>query len=177
METSENVRLWEVLTEIIDLQDKEKLKEFLVNLKSDEFVHAISHLDKDHQTSLLTLLDPENAVEVIEDLPFEQAVQIIEELQTADAAAIINEMSSDDQADFLTDLETEDAEAILIEMAPEDAENVRKLIQYDDDTAGGLMITEFLVFDENKTVNENMALEFTVQGSDPDQEDHNAISF
>ena len=55
---------------------------------------------------------------------------------------------------FLAEFDTKDTEAIITEMMPEKAENVRKLITYAQNTAGGLMITEFLSFEESSTVGE-----------------------
>ena len=112
----------------------------------------MSHIDKDEQNLLLTLLSPEDAADVIEEIPDSQGVSIIEAMEADDAAAIVNEMESADQADLMAELSQEDAEAILEKMEPEEAEDVKKLIQYDSDTAGGLMITEYLTYQESNTV-------------------------
>jgi magnesium transporter len=123
-------------------------------LNSREIVHLIGHLKREDQLMLLTLLSPEDAAEVIEDIPETQAANIIEELETQDAAAIINEMESDEQADLIQELHEKEAQAILAEMDPEEAADIRKLITYDPNTAGGLMRTEYFVYDENQTVDE-----------------------
>ncbi|MEO1050066.1 MAG: magnesium transporter [Bacteroidota bacterium] len=145
-------RPWEQLKELIDVDSAEDIKTYLDELKSEDIVGAVSHINIDDRLKLLTLLQPEDAADVVEDLPWVQAFRILEELETKEAAAIISEMRSDEQADFLTEMDEEDARAIIEEMKPEEAENVRKLIQYDYDTAGGLMITEFLAFDESNMV-------------------------
>ena len=148
----ENRRPWEKLKDLIKENSAEDIKEYLHGLKAEEIVISMSHIDHDYQLKLLTLLGPQDAAVVMEDIPEVQAVDLLEDLEAPNAAAIIAEMSSDDQADLLTELEDKDAEAIIEEMKPEEAENVRRLIQYDPDTAGGVMITEFLVFDERETV-------------------------
>ena len=148
----ENRRPWEKLRELIKTNDVAHVKAYLDGLKAEEIVISMSHIGHDNQLRLLTLLAPEDAAVVMEDIPEVQAVDLLEDLRARDAAAIIAEMSSDDQADLLTELEEEDARAIIEEMEPNEAENVRKLIRYDSNTAGGVMITEFLVFDEKNTV-------------------------
>lgn len=148
----ENRRPWEKLRELIKTNDVAHVKAYLDGLKAEEIVISMSHIGHDNQLRLLTLLAPEDAAVVMEDIPEVQAVDLLEDLRAPDAAAIIAEMSSDDQADLLTELEEEDARAIIEEMEPNEAENVRKLIRYDSNTAGGVMITEFLVFDEKNTV-------------------------
>ncbi len=73
-------------------------------------------------------------------------------MESSQAAAIFNELDSDDQADLLIEMDEKEAEAIISQMQPDEAENVRRLIKYDPDTAGGMMITEFLSFDEGRNV-------------------------
>lgn len=146
------IRPWEHLQEFIAEDATEEIKNYLDSLQSEDIASAVSHINKEGQLKLLTLLNPEDAADVMEDIPWVQAVKMLENLTAKEAAAIITEMRSDDQADYLTDINIEEAEAILVEMEDEEVANIRKLIQYEPDTAGGLMITEFLAFDENSTV-------------------------
>ncbi len=148
----ENRRPWEKLKDFIEARDTNKIKAYMDGLQAEEIVACVSHIDHEDRLKLLRLLTPQDAAVIIEDIPEVQAVDILEDLEATKAAAIITAMSSDDQADILTELEQQDAEAIISEMEPVEAENVRKLIEYDADSAGGVMITEFLAFDENDTV-------------------------
>ncbi|MFT7160144.1 MAG: magnesium transporter [Bacteroidia bacterium] len=125
---------------------------YLNELSSEDISAVVSHLDVSERNKLLTLVKPEYAADMMDDIPWVQALDILEELNAKEAAAIINEMRSDEQVDFLAEMDKEDASAIMEEMEEEEVENVKKLIQYDSECAGGLMITEFLAFDESKTV-------------------------
>jgi len=147
-------RPWERLQNLLETRDSDQIRIYLNSLKSEEIVRSISRINRDEQQLLLTLLSPEDAADVLEDIPEAQAASIIEEMKVKEAAAIINEMESDDQADLLTELNPKNAEAIIKRMKPEEAEDVKKLIRYDPDMAGGLMITEFLTYDENERVGE-----------------------
>ena len=138
--------------ELIQQNDSEALTVLIDSLSSKEIVHLIGHINRNDQIKILTLLSPEDAAEVMEDIPEAQAVNIIGDLETGDAAAILNEMESDEQADLIQELDEEDAKAILNQMDPEEAEDVKKLLTYEYDTAGGLMRTEYLAFPENFTV-------------------------
>lgn len=144
----------EEIIELLQQGKSEELTQMIDALSCKEIVHLLGHLHKEEQRNLLTMLPPEIAAEVMEDLPETQAADIIEELETSEAAAILNEMESNEQADLILELEEEEAQAILAEMAPEEAEDVRKLIAYESDTAGGLMRTEYLAFKKNQTVGE-----------------------
>ncbi len=63
-------------------------------------------------------------------------------------------MSPDDAADFLADLPEEKAEELLDIMEPEESDDLRKLLEYPENTAGGIMTTEFAYVDQNLTVRE-----------------------
>ena len=145
---------WDYLEDLIAQNAADEIKTYLDELTAQDIVAAVSHLKLDERLKLLTLLRPEDAAGVMEDIPWVQAARLLNELNTREAAAILSEMRSDDQADFLVEMDEEaaDAEAIMVEMESGEAENVRKLIQYDPDTAGGLMITEYLAFDESDLV-------------------------
>jgi magnesium transporter len=144
----------ETLESLMLVEDTDSLVHFLEELKSHEIVHLMSHLSRDRQKELLTRLAPSDAASLMEELPDQQAADIVEDMEAEDAAAILNEMPSDDQTDILWELETVEAEEILSHMDPAEAADVRRLIDYHPDTAGGLMVTEFLSFPENQTVKE-----------------------
>ena len=141
-------RPWETLSELAKAGDTHRLKEFIGTLEPSDAVRAILRLDDSEQNKVLTTLTPAEAADLIEDVPDEHAANLIENLPADDAAAIVSEMQSNEQADVLGDLDAEDAEAILAEMEPEEADDARRLVAYEDDVAGGLMITEFLQFSE-----------------------------
>ena len=143
---------WETLQTLLAAEDAQEVQQFLNSLPVTEVARATSRLDSDEQTKLLTLLDPHDAAEIIEEVPDAQAVDLIEDLEPDQAAAILDEMRSDEQADLLADLDAEDAEAILEEMEPDEAADARQLMAYPSDTAGGLMITEYLVYMEDLQV-------------------------
>lgn len=144
----------ESVIELIRQADEKGLNDLLEAIGNRDIIHLISHLNRTQQIQLFTLLSPEHAAEVMEDIPEVQAVNIIEDMQVGDAAAIISEMESDDQADLLQELIGENAEAILDEMEPGEAASARKLLSYDEDTAGGMMHTEYFVFNSVKTIAE-----------------------
>jgi len=136
-------------------QDKRtELSDLLESLASNEIVYLMSKLGKKDQHRLLTMINPEEAADVIKELPDIQAADIIEEMEAIDAAAIINKLNSDDRADLLIELDKKEAEAILTEMHPAEAASTRKMIKYRPDTAGGLMITEYISYQAVSTVNE-----------------------
>lgn len=150
--SSEAHRSWETLSEILKSRDIERLEAFLESTPSGEQARAISRLDADDQRFLLTFLSPDEAAELVTHLSDAQAIDLIERLEPGEAAAIVHELPSNEQADLLGDLNDEDAEAILSEMEPDEAAALRSLTEYDDNVAGGLMVTEMLRFPKTMTI-------------------------
>lgn len=155
--TTEVLQPWDYLKKQIAARAPENIKAYLDGLEHADIVLSISHLSLDERVALISLLSSEDAAELIDELPWVQALHMLEELETSEAAAIINEMRSDDQADFLSEMDDADANAIIDALDEQEAENVRQLISYEDDTAGGLMITEFLAYESTSTVGDVVA--------------------
>ncbi|HEY9117869.1 MAG TPA: CBS domain-containing protein, partial [Roseivirga sp.] len=144
--------LLEEISNLINEANIEAIHELMESLKTEDLVYTYNRLSKDDQVALIGLLSPEDAAMLLERIPQNQAIEAIENAEVGTAASILNELYSDDQADILAELEASDAEAILDEMHPDEAENVRRLINYDPESAGGLMVTEYLAFDAGMTV-------------------------
>ena len=144
----------EELSSLIASSGSNAIHAMLESLETDEIIHAFSHLDKRDRIALLDLISAEDGARLMEFIPQSQAVQAIEDAEVETAASILNELYSDDQVDIIAELDKADAEAILDEMIPEEADNIRRLIEYDPDTAGGIMVTEYLAFEASETVGE-----------------------
>jgi magnesium transporter len=150
----EQIRPWDELKSLIETENIEDIKVLLDQMTSEDVAGAVNHLANEERLKLMSFLLPDQAAEVMEDIHPVQAQEIIRALDHSEAAAIINELPSDEQADLLTTLDKTEAESIILKMDFEEAENLRKLIEYDPDTAGGMMITEFLSYDENTLIRE-----------------------
>lgn len=146
------------LHRLIKEKDQEGLHRLIEELKTEDLVYAYNRFDRQEQIALVDLLSAEDAALLIERIPQNQAVEAIENAEVETAASILNELYSDDQVDILAELDSEEAEAILGEMLPGEAENVRRLIDYESDTAGGLMVTEYLAFEAQLTVGQTVKL-------------------
>lgn len=154
MEQQEILKPIDFTRQLLEQDNKEKLATYVESLSAADLIYLMNKLNRREQQKLLTMISPLSAAILIEELPEAQAVDIIEDMETGSAAAIMNEMMSDERADLMMELDDKDAEAILTEMNPEKAANLRKLIAYEYDTAGGLMITEFFRYRETLSVKE-----------------------
>ncbi|MFK7962122.1 MAG: magnesium transporter [Phycisphaerales bacterium] len=124
-------------------------------LPSDEIAHLVGGLSEADRDRLLGSIEASSAADVIETLPEIQAVRALDHLEPEAAAAIVHELPSDEQADIVRDLH--DPEAVLAQLEPEEAASIRELSEYGDETAGGLMIREFLAFPLDHSVGDVVA--------------------
>jgi magnesium transporter len=138
-------------------EDARAVSHCLDTLPPSESARTISHLSDEDQARLLTMLPDQEAADLLEAIPAANAVQMIEKLDAGEAAAIFNELDSDEQADLLGRMPDVVAEAVLEQMEPEEAADARRLLQYPADSAGGLMITEYLAYVDNLRVEDVLA--------------------
>jgi magnesium transporter len=143
---------WEQLSALLKTDDPQQINAFLERINPTDTALAVSRLSTAEQQRLLTLLRPEDAAEVIEDISDVQAADLIEELAPDQAAAILEELDSDHIADLLGELDEDDAQAIIEQMTPEEAQEARQFLSYPADTAGGLMLSEYLDYRSDQKV-------------------------
>jgi CBS domain-containing protein len=124
----------------------------LSRLHPSELAEIISDLSAKDASRVFRTLDDETAADALEHLDHDTQKTIIEDLGTERAADIIEEMDSDDAADLLAELSEERQAELLAEMEPETAGELRDLVKYDEDTAGGLMTTDYVWIYAHRTV-------------------------
>ncbi|MFN3190314.1 MAG: magnesium transporter [Aureliella sp.] len=142
----QSVELDSQIRELLGRSASQELNQLLSSQDAGDLARAVSFLDEGSRKELVEQLDTESAADLLEQLPHVQAFQLIEEAEPAQAAAILDELPSDLQADFIGEFDTEDAEQVLAAMAPHEAADARRLGSYDPNSAGGLMVAEFLQF-------------------------------
>lgn len=145
---------WVEIQELLAGGQTEPLRAYIESLAPAEFARAATRLDEEEKQMVLALMGPERAADFMEMMNDAQAADIIEDLPVEQAAAIIDEMESDHRADLLSEMHVDDAEAILQQMDPEEAEDARQLLQYGENTAGGIMVTEYVTFPQDMPVAE-----------------------
>ena len=141
-----------ILEALIDLKDRLQLDGFLEDLATIDLARAFSRLDKAAQARLLEIIGYERSAELILKISDVGVPGVVEQIPHVQAVSIIEEMASDRQADVLQKLNEDDAESILQDMGASQARKIRQLMQYPDNTAGGLMITDFLCYTDQLTV-------------------------
>jgi flagellar motility protein MotE (MotC chaperone) len=111
-------------------------------LKPADLADVLHDLTTTRRLEVASALDDERLADVLEELPEDDQVAILSGLDRSRAADVLEAMQPDDAADLLGELPEDQVAELLELMEPEEARDVRRLLAYEDNTAGGLMTTE-----------------------------------
>lgn len=128
-----------------------ELPELLTKLHPADIADIIEHSPEEDQPVVFDLLSDELKADVLSEMAEPVEAEILEDLTAKEISDIVEEMAPDDAADLLGELEEEKSAEILSLMGKEDSEEVRELLRYSEDTAGGIMNTDFVALRGTQT--------------------------
>jgi CBS domain-containing protein/sporulation protein YlmC with PRC-barrel domain len=145
--------------EFVNLIESDPLRRVKLRLSSDKLAQLhpadladlMEELSPAERQSIIDSLDEEVAAETLAELDKRLQTQVVEKLAPEKAAEIIEEMSPDAAADLIANLPPEKSEEVLQEMGHREAEEVEGLLQFRENTAGGMMTTEIVMVGEDAT--------------------------
>ena len=127
-------------------------------LNAADLATVLHELSPKRRLEVAAVLDDERLADVLEELPEDVQVEILGKLAEERAADILEAMQPDDAADLLAELPAHEAHKLLELMEPDEAAPLRRLLEYSDDSAGGMMTSEPVVLPPDATVAEALAL-------------------
>lgn len=122
------------------------------DLKPADLADVLHDMGSTRRLEVASALNNERLADVLEELPEDDQVAILTGLGVSRAADVLDVMQPDDAADLLSEMPVEQAAELLELMEPEEARDVRRLLAYEDDTAGGLMTTEPVILGPETTI-------------------------
>ena len=138
--------------------------DLFASLHPADIAELIDNLEEEEKFRLFSLLEVEKASDVILEMSDISREQILEDISPEKLTEIIDEMDSDDAADFIAELTEDQAQAVLESIEPEESEGVKKLLEYDEESAGGIMQSELVRVSQDLTIRD--ALQAVIDASD-----------
>ena len=124
----------------------------LAELHPADIGEILEELSRDEQKAVIESLDDETAAQALSEIPTRMQAALLESIPTGKAADIVEEMAPDEAADVLQEMPPETSAEVLAGMEKEEAKEVRGLLGFEENTAGALMTTEFVIVGEAATV-------------------------
>jgi magnesium transporter len=153
-----NEQLLSDITELIRTRSSSLLNNILTDLYDFDISVLIDNLEDDEDAIyLFSLLNDERGSEVLLELSDSRREAILNSMGGEEISDLVSEMYSDDATDILSELDSDVKEEVLLNLDRkdiEDSQEVRELLTYDENTAGGIMAKEFISVKETETVNE-----------------------
>ena len=155
MEASTLEQRLDQLRQALQQNDLAGATTLIETLRAPDQADLFAELNEKHQTALLPELDPADSADILEEMNDEVVAELVATLPTETIIPIVDQMAPDEAADLLGDIETAQAEAVLAGL--EDSDEVRPLMLHPDDSAGGLMTSDFLALRRRMTVTQAIA--------------------
>ena len=143
------------LIQFLLISSKEQIEEYIEDIHPVDILDAVHHYEGD-KFEILNKLPEKIIAAIIDYAEDEEKYELLSMFPDTKQKEIVNEMSSDELVDLLGSIDEDEKNSIIVKLDIEDAKEVKELLAYPPDTAGGIMATEFIAIQETMTVGETL---------------------
>ena len=147
----------ERIREILDDENTKQLKEVLDGYHAADLVDIFEELNAHERLSCFNLLNEEKASDLLEYLPAQLQVELLSVIDHELASKLIAQMPHDEVADVLGDMEEDESESYLDKLPQKLSSEIRELMTYNEESAGGIMNPVVLTVNADSDVNDVLA--------------------
>lgn len=147
----------EELNHILDHNEAVELSDYIEDVNAIDIAQLLPELDDEHVWKLCFLLEAENIAKVLEQAEDEQSVRMAESITNDELIEVFGYMQKDDIADLIGEIPDAQRKMLIKQMQVRDANAVQTLLEYKEDSAGGIMTPAYISLPENMSVNDGMA--------------------
>jgi magnesium transporter len=149
-----NLELAADIAHLLEAGERQRITALLTDLHPTDLAEVLEELPAGHRRQILGLFDVEFVANVLQEMEYAEAARVLRDLDGERASAVLDEMSTDDLADLLGELPESEAGRLLSLMESDEAEDVQELLEYGEETAGGIMAKDFIALDRRLTAAE-----------------------
>ena len=157
MNKSKNIhsRMVETIRKLLHREAWHNINKIITKLYPADIAHLMRFLSEEEQYLLFSrITDTQKAAETLSEMDISLASEIIIRLPQEQSIRTLKAMSDDDKADLLSHLPEDISSTLLEKLGAEESQEIETLLSYDDDTAGGIMTTEFFALPEECNITE-----------------------
>ncbi len=153
-EKDEKKELLEQIEHLLEAQDVSRLGQLLSDQRSSDIAEVVELLDNEQRRTLFDVLGKPTSAEVLEKVDEATRAQLFDLLRDDEIKSLVSELDYDDAADLLAELPDDISEKVLNSLAPADSTEIKNLMRYSEDSAGGIMDPVVISVPEDATVAE-----------------------
>lgn len=159
--------LLEKIESLLESHDSVALEVLLRESRSSDVAEVVEVLDDEERQILFDLLDPKEAGEVLEKIDDATRSEVVEDLSGEELTDIVATLPPDEAADVVADLSDEKSEQVLDQIEKSESDQIEKLLEYDEDTAGGIMTSVLVKVRLTDTIRDAI---HRIRAADPEDE-------
>ena len=150
----EQKQLVQQIEPLLEAEDKSALRELLSDQRSSDIAEVVELVDNEHRRAIFDAMDRPTSAEVLEKVGEATRAELFELLKDEELSRLVSELDPDDAADVLLELPEEERAELLESIPPAESAEIKELLSYSEDSAGGIMDPAVISVSEDATVAE-----------------------